>query len=209
MIEPASPDVVEDDTAEPASPDVAVDETAEPATPEVVQEDTTEPSAPVLAEDPAPADDADAMAAEEPMEMDGEADAMAGDAVDPAAGEGMMAEGEWAPIDLATFSADRLIGADIVTANDETVASIEDVLLNDDGTVDNIVAKFGGFLGFGANRVLLQMDEIEVLAGSEREPARAHEPHSGKHRGPAGIRGIALSSVRKRRRPKGRRRFQL
>ncbi len=82
-------------------------------------------------------------------------------APDPAAP--MTADVDWAPVDLASFSTDRLIGANIVTAGDETVATIEDVLIRDDGTVDNIVARFGGFLGFGANRVLLTMDEIEVL----------------------------------------------
>lgn len=90
-------------------------------------------------------------------------------AVDPVApaaplpADPMAAEVEWAPIDLATFSTDRLIGANIVTANDETIATIEDVLINDDGTVENVVAQFGGFLGFGSNRVLLTMDEIEVM----------------------------------------------
>lgn len=66
-----------------------------------------------------------------------------------------------APADLATLSADELIGADIKTgADNETVASVQDVLLNSDGTVKNVVARFGGFLGFGETTVLLMPDEV-------------------------------------------------
>lgn len=71
------------------------------------------------------------------------------------------AEPTGALTDLASISADELIGADIKTGPDnETVATVEDVLLNSDGTVKNIVAKFGGFLGFGENTVLLMPDEV-------------------------------------------------
>jgi len=139
------------DAAAPLVPgaDATIDPLAEPAPPDVVQDDsvTPDPAMPDLADDPAAAP-ADPLTAQDP--------AMA--PADP-----MAAEVEWAPVDLATFSTDRLIGANVVTANDETIATIEDVLINDDGTVENVVAKFGGFLGFGANRVLLTMDEIEVM----------------------------------------------
>lgn len=81
----------------------------------------------------------------------------------------VMPEGAWSPVDVATVSADTLIGADIVTHGDERVAAVEDVLITDDGAVESVVARFGGFLGFGANRVLLTPDEIEVMQdASER-----------------------------------------
>ena len=140
MADPAAPDVVEDDTM---APDATV--------PEVVEDDTMTPEAttPDVAEETAP--------------VDGDADTMTTEEVAPVPADTMTAEGDFAPVDLATFSTDRLIGANIVTADDETIATIEDVLISDDGAVDSIVAQFGGFLGFGANRVLLTMDEIEVL----------------------------------------------
>ena len=40
---------------------------------------------------------------------------------------------------------------------------MNDVILNAEGQVENVVAEFGGFLGFGARTVLLTMDDIEVL----------------------------------------------
>jgi hypothetical protein len=80
---------------------------------------------------------------------------------DEGMGGGMNAD--WSPVDIATISTDRLIGADIVTPNNETIATIEDVLISDDGQVENLVARFGGFLGFGSNRVLLTIDEVNVM----------------------------------------------
>lgn len=67
------------------------------------------------------------------------------------------------PVESADISADRLIGSSIQTMDGENVAEVEDVLVGADGAVENVVAQFGGFLGFGSNKVLLTMDEIEVM----------------------------------------------
>ena len=87
-----------------------------------------------------------------------------GDAAAPAvAADEPMLDSEWTPVDLATISADRLIGADIVSNDEEKIASVEDVLITDDGDVESIVAQFGGFLGFGEDKVVLTMDEVEIV----------------------------------------------
>lgn len=65
-------------------------------------------------------------------------------------------------VDMATLSADQLIGANVIDGADETIASVDDVLIAN-GAVDGIVAKFGGFLGFGSNTVLLTMNEVEAV----------------------------------------------
>ena len=67
---------------------------------------------------------------------------------------GPLPEG-WTPVDLATVSPDTLIGADIRTYDQDTVAAVEDVLMSPDGKVESVVARFGGFLGFGETTVLL------------------------------------------------------
>ncbi len=64
------------------------------------------------------------------------------------------------PVDIATLSRDDLIGADIKTVDGDTVASVDDVVTDATGHVSNIVARFGGFLGFGETTVLLQPDEV-------------------------------------------------
>jgi PRC-barrel domain len=67
------------------------------------------------------------------------------------------------PVESGDISADTLIGATIQTFDGDNIATVEDVLVSADGAVENVVAEFGGFLGFGSNTVLLTMDEIEVL----------------------------------------------
>ncbi len=74
-----------------------------------------------------------------------------------------MLDTEWTPVDLATVSADRLIGADIVSHDEEKIASVDDVLITDNGDVESIIAQFGGFLGFGQDKVVLTMDEVEIV----------------------------------------------
>ena len=85
---------------------------------------------------------------------------------EPAAPALPLDEG-WSQVDVATISADMLIGTDIRTYDQETVAAIEDVLMTADGKVESVVARFGGFLGFGENTVLLTMDEISVVKDAD------------------------------------------
>jgi len=73
----------------------------------------------------------------------------------------------WSQIDVATISADMLIGTDVRTYDQDTVATVEDVLMTADGMVEDVVARFGGFLGFGENTVLLGMDEISVVKDAD------------------------------------------
>lgn len=67
------------------------------------------------------------------------------------------------PVLAADISVDSLKGATIETPDGRNIASVDDVLMAPDGSVQSIVAQFGGFLGFGSNKVLLTPDEIEVL----------------------------------------------
>jgi hypothetical protein len=67
------------------------------------------------------------------------------------------------PIASGTVSADALIGANLQTPDGQNIAEVEDVLLTPEGAVESLVIQFGGFLGFGSNKVLLTMDEVEML----------------------------------------------
>ena len=81
----------------------------------------------------------------------------------PAGGSMMAEQPMLTPVEVGEISAEKLIGAPIQTMDSQNIAQIDDVLMSPDGAVDNVVATFGGFLGFGSNTVLLSMDEIEVL----------------------------------------------
>ncbi|MBP7241489.1 PRC-barrel domain-containing protein [Amaricoccus sp.] len=81
-------------------------------------------------------------------------------AADPLAPEGFTT------VELSTISTDQLIGTNLVNHNDETIATVGDVLITDNNEVEGVVATFGGVLGFGANKVLLEPDEVQVLQDS-------------------------------------------
>ncbi len=66
-------------------------------------------------------------------------------------------------VDVTTVSADALIGARVETLAGDKVADVKDVILSDDGKVENIAAGFGGFLGFGTDEVLLTLDEVDFV----------------------------------------------
>ena len=40
---------------------------------------------------------------------------------------------------------------------------MDDLIFAADGKAESIAAKFGGFLGFGSNTVLLTLDEVEFM----------------------------------------------
>ena len=67
------------------------------------------------------------------------------------------------PADLATLTAEQIIGADIHDANGQVIASVDDLVLGPDGKAESVAAKFGGFLGFGSKTVVLTLDEVEFM----------------------------------------------
>lgn len=100
---------------------------------------------------------------EDPAAETDPADPMVADTDPMMEREGYPLDEGWERVDVTGLSADELIGEDIVNMDDETIATIDDILVTDTGEVESIVARFGGFLGFGADRVLLTMDEIDVI----------------------------------------------
>lgn len=67
------------------------------------------------------------------------------------------------PVDVASLTAEDIIGADIRNADGEVVASVADMVFSADGKAESVAAKFGGFLGFGSSTVLLPLDEVEFM----------------------------------------------
>ena len=159
------------ETTPPAAIDNQAPTSEDPIVPETADDSgaTTAPDAmspDTMAEEPTLAPDA---ASPDTMAQEPAPDAAVPDtmAQDPAGIDTPPMQEGWTPVDLATISADTLIGSDITTYDQETVASVEDVLLTPDGSVENVVARFGGFLGFGETTVLLTLDEITVVRDAD------------------------------------------
>jgi hypothetical protein len=146
--------------ADPGSPDAGtpiVPDSAQDVAPGIApaQDDNmaAEPAAPAegdnLAAEPAPADNMAAEPAAPPP-------------ADGLAAEPTLEEG-WSKVDTATLSADQLIGAKIRTFDQSDIAEVQDVLFSADNQLDHVVARFGGFLGFGETMVLLDPSEVTVV----------------------------------------------
>ncbi len=141
------PPIVEDETQPGAAPQAQTTEEAEvsPTPPEMAEDSEIVPPSDTAAE-PTPA---------VAPETDAAADAA------PAL-PGPLPEGA-VPVDLATVSPDTLIGADIRNFEGDSIAAVDDVMMSAEGKVDNIVARFGGFLGFGETKVLMAPAELTVV----------------------------------------------
>lgn len=61
--------------------------------------------------------------------------------------------------------ADTLIGLNVVDAAGESVGSVSDLLIGADNAVDRAIIDVGGFLGFGAKSVALEIDRLTVAEG--------------------------------------------
>jgi hypothetical protein len=158
MAQPEAPAAPEADTEmaqpeAPAAPEADTD-MAQPETP-------PEPDTDVAQPETAPATGTDTEMAEPEAPATAEPATEMAEPATPPLDEG------WSQVDVATISADTLIGTDIRTYDQETVASVEDVMMTADGMVEGVVARFGGFLGFGENTVLLNMDEVSVVQDAD------------------------------------------
>jgi hypothetical protein len=78
---------------------------------------------------------------------------------------------KYQPADIATLTAEQIIGADVRNADGEVVASVDDLVLGADGKAESVAAKFGGFLGFGSNTVRLTLDEVEFMKNDSGQVA--------------------------------------
>ncbi len=80
-----------------------------------------------------------------------------------AEGHGMGAGGYLSSEPAQAIYADDLIGNDVhSTVDDESIGSISDLILDQDGQVVGVVIGVGGFLGIGAKDVAMEWDSVEL-----------------------------------------------
>ncbi len=58
--------------------------------------------------------------------------------------------------------AEDVIGADLVDFDGETIATVDDAVLDANGNVESLLVDVGGFLGFGARTVAISMDDVTM-----------------------------------------------
>jgi sporulation protein YlmC with PRC-barrel domain len=67
-------------------------------------------------------------------------------------------------VDLASVSADKLIGTAVKVADGTKVGDIGDVILGKDGKIEAYVIDVGGFLGMGQKPVAMSGESVQVMA---------------------------------------------
>lgn len=75
-------------------------------------------------------------------------------------------------VEVEQLTADKLQGAYVYGANDETVGEIGELLLNDDGKISEAVINVGGFLGLGEKPVAVSFEKIQILKGVDGDEYR-------------------------------------
>lgn len=61
---------------------------------------------------------------------------------------------------MADVSAEEVIGADVLSFDEETIATVDDVVMSPDGSIDYVLVDIGGFLGIGARTVAIPFADV-------------------------------------------------
>ncbi len=72
------------------------------------------------------------------------------------------------------LTAEKLTGASVYGPKDEVVGEVSELVLNDDGTVKQLVLDIGGFLGMGEHRIALGLDEVSILRNESGDDVRVY-----------------------------------
>jgi sporulation protein YlmC with PRC-barrel domain len=65
--------------------------------------------------------------------------------------------------DAGQWMGSNLIGAEVVSAYSDPVGRIENLVVNENGAVEAVVIKVGGFLGFGGRNVAVTYDSLIIV----------------------------------------------
>lgn len=69
-----------------------------------------------------------------------------------------------------SFRAEQLIGADLKSrSDDETIGSINDLIIDEDGQIVAVIVEAGGFLGLGKKDVAVSWDSIEHRSNDDND----------------------------------------
>ena len=90
--------------------------------------------------------------------------ALAQDASEPAPTLSLRATGGAYPArqDTGQWLGSNLIGAKVVSASNETIGRIANLVINDDGAIGSVVIAVGGVLGVGAKEVAVTYRSLNI-----------------------------------------------
>ncbi len=93
-------------------------------------------------------------------------------------------------IEAAALTAEDLDGAPLYGVNDDFIGEIEDLVVTEDGKIEQAIVDIGGFLGMGEHRIAIAFDELQIIrtddgsdlrvyVSASKEQLEAREPYDG------------------------------
>jgi PRC-barrel domain len=76
--------------------------------------------------------------------------------------------------DYDQLTADDLDQGPVYDANDENIGSVEELILSQDGKIEQAIVDVGGFLGMGEHRISLDFDEMQVMTNADNSEVRVY-----------------------------------
>jgi sporulation protein YlmC with PRC-barrel domain len=74
----------------------------------------------------------------------------------------MQASGQWLASDL--------MGLNVVGSNNESIGSVSDLLVDEDGNIHAAVVGVGGFLGIGQKNVAISFESLDIATDKNGDP---------------------------------------
>jgi sporulation protein YlmC with PRC-barrel domain len=68
------------------------------------------------------------------------------------------------------WRASKLIGTKVTNMQDQSIGTIDDVVLDNDGKVVSVLVSIGGFLGLGEKRVAVAFKELIISRAEDGDP---------------------------------------
>ncbi|MGP9790124.1 PRC-barrel domain-containing protein [Roseinatronobacter sp. NSM] len=73
-------------------------------------------------------------------------------------------------------TADTLLGADVYGTQGENIATVDDVVMGDDGTMTHLVMDVGGFLGVASHTIALELGDVDIMWNDQDGDVRVSVP---------------------------------
>jgi sporulation protein YlmC with PRC-barrel domain len=91
--------------------------------------------------------------------------ALAQDATDPTSSIPLRATGGAYPAhqNMRQWLGSNLIGAKVLSASNETIGRVANLVINDDGAIESVVIAVGGLLGVGAKEVAVTYRSLNIV----------------------------------------------
>lgn len=76
--------------------------------------------------------------------------------------------------EMKDLTSDTLTGAHVYGPKDEDIGEVDKLVLNDDGTVKQLVLDIGGFLGMGEHRIAVPLDQANIVRSEKGDDVRVY-----------------------------------